>query len=258
MVLFENIMTGEKTDKGHKRKNNEDNYIIVDPNDPHIDVKGYGLLFAVADGMGGHAAGETASRMACKGLLNAYYEGGHENVESPAGLPGHLERAVQGVNRALYKFTEHNTEYAGMGTTLSVVVFVKAEAIIAHVGDSRIYRLRDDVLEQLTPDHTQARAMVEMGRMTPEQAKEHPLRHMLTQAVGTEPELEEVFTRAVTVREGDLFLLSSDGLYDMVPDGAIASVLREIPSPQAACDRLVEMALEAGGEDNVTVLVVRV
>jgi protein phosphatase len=143
-----------------------------------------------------------------------------------------------------------------MGTTLSVLLLLKEKALIAHVGDSRIYRLRRDFLEQLTEDHTFAQAFLQQGYMTSEEASRHPTRHVMTQAVGRG--IESIFNKTENVEQGDIFLLCSDGLYDMLPDIEIKDILLENPKVSDQCDRLVERALDMGGKDNVTVMVIQV
>lgn len=261
MGIFKNILIGEKTDQGLKRENNEDSYVIVDQSLQGHDVHHFGLLFAVADGMGGHVAGETASRMACEKLVAMYYTDESKATETTgdSGITGrHLEQVIHRVNEEIVQYSEENDGLEGMGTTLSVLILLEGEALIGHVGDSRIYRLRGETFRQLTVDHTEVQALVEMGRLKPERAANHPRRHILTQAVGVEDELEEVFTQLEKLEEGDVFLLCSDGLHDMVANEEIREILLANPAPQGACDALVGRALENGGEDNVTVIVVRI
>jgi len=260
MDLFKNIQVGEKTDIGLQRENNEDNYLIVNQNNDRYDTQRYGLMFAVADGMGGHVAGETASQMACDGLPE-YYEitkiDGKDIIVSEELLE-HLEKLIHRVHEKILQFSNENEGYGGMGTTLSVLVLVETKALIAHVGDSRIYRVREDVIEQLTKDHTEAQVLIDLGRLKPEMAADYPRKHLLMQAIGVAYGLKQVHTRLEEVRKGDVFMLCSDGLHDMLTDEETKTVLKEITSPQAACDRLVDMALERGGRDNVTVIVVRI
>ncbi len=149
-----------------------------------------------------------------------------------------------------------NKEYEGMGTTLSVLVMLKDVALLAHVGDSRIYRLRDFTLEQLTEDHTMAQLSVEMGYMKPEEVSNSPLNHVLMQSVGGG--IDEVQTRIEKVKSRNIFLLCSDGLHNMVSDDEIKDILIDDSDVNSVCDKLVKAALDSGGKDNVTVIVVRV
>ena len=259
MEQIENILVGEATNTGRKRENNEDNYLVVDASRKGADTDLFGYLFAVADGMGGHVAGETASRMACDALMR-YYDREYEpmGVNEPEILLERIEKVIRDTHREILAYAEEHEECDGMGTTLSVLVLLDNKALIGHVGDSRVLRLRADRLEQLTVDHTEVQALIDMGRLKPERAATHPRRHILTQAIGVEDALEQIFTRIAKVNPGDVFLLCSDGLHDMVADDDIRQIIVANPAPQASCNRLVEMALENGGEDNVTVIVVRV
>jgi len=250
------ISSAGKTDIGLKRKNNEDRYLIMDNSDNRYDIDRLGKMFAVADGMGGHLAGETASRMACDALLEYYNEDSSENQLSPETLLARLKNRIHAASKQISSFAFENREYAGMGTTLSVLMLHKENALIAHVGDSRIYRLRSNEFKQLTADHTQVQELVNMGQLTPEEAAYHPLRHILTHAVGRKQSSGAVYTCIEPLQKKDVFLLCSDGLHDMMSDDEIKKVLLKGPSPQAACEKLVAQALKYGGKDNVTVVVV--
>lgn len=258
MKLLENIRVCAKSDVGLHRVDNEDSYVIVDNKKKEYDTRSLGMIFAVADGMSGHAAGATASTMACKALLDYYAEdedilGEMSFSESRLRI---LEKVILRTHNEIHTYAADNEGYDNMGTTLSVLVLVEDWALLAHVGDSRIYRLRHNCLEQLTEDHTMAQLSIEMGYIKPYEAAEHPLRHVLIQAVGEG--LDEVQTRIENVKAGDIFLLCSDGLYNMVADDEIKEILCNYPAQQGECDRLVQAALENGGKDNVTAIVVRV
>jgi len=245
-----------KTDIGLKRKNNEDRYLIVENREKGNDTGRFGKMFVVADGMGGHFAGETASRMACEGMLEYYKNSSTGNQFSPEDLLTRLEDIIHITSKKITQFAYENREYSGMGTTLSVLVLHKKNALIAHVGDSRIYRLRGNEFKQLTTDHTQVQELVDMGRLTREEAASHHLRHLLSHAVGTEKGFDTVYKCIEQVQEEDIFLLCSDGLYDMMSDEEIKAMLLERSSPEEICDRLVKKAIEHGGKDNVTVVVI--
>ena len=255
MEPHKNITICAKTDIGLKRKNNEDTYLVVTKGQ---NVKDYGMLFAVADGMGGHAYGEVASKMACEGLAEYF-----NKEQSPSnGLDfhharlHHLIRTMLRSNNQILRESGKNQTFKGMGTTLSVLVLLKGKALIAHVGDSRIYRLRQGRLEQLTVDHTMAQFLMEEGEIKPEEAVKHPARHVLTQVMGAE--IEEIDTRVETLAPGDLFLLCSDGMYDMVTDDDMLKILIAPSSAQVVCDQLLDAAIENGGKDNVTIIAVKV
>jgi protein phosphatase len=254
------IASYAKTDIGYRRKNNEDRYLVVDDTIKTYNTRLFGEMFLVADGMGGHAAGEIASKMACEGMLD-YYLQKPEDVNfstSPEMMLKRLETIIRNTNRKIYRHGQTHREYRGMGTTLSVLALFQNHALIGHVGDSRIYRQRDGAIERLTVDQTEVQALVNMGYLTEEQASAHPYRNILLQAVGVSEELEEVFTRTEEVQSRDIFLLSSDGLHDLVPDVEIQKTLCDHSTLKSACDHLVRLALENGGKDNITVVLVRV
>jgi protein phosphatase len=167
-----------------------------------------------------------------------------------------LKSTLSGVHNKINKYSRTNEECEEMGTTLSVLILLKSKALIVHVGDSRIYRLRQDRLEQLTEDHTFAQAFLQKGIITSEEASRHPFRHVMTQAVGRG--IESIFHKIVDVEQGDTFLLCSDGLYDMLSDIEIRDILLENLKVSDKCDCLVERALDMGGKDNVTVIVIHV
>jgi PPM family protein phosphatase len=257
LQCFKNIEVSYGTDIGLGRKNNEDSYLVLDHGSMPHNTRARGMMFAVADGMGGHAAGEIASEMACKGLLEFYEDGVEHEVDltSPNSVLRNLERAFWIIHGRIKEYADKNRLYPGMGTTLSALVLHQEKAVMAHVGDSRIYRLRKDLLERLTVDDTLAQLSVEMGYIRPEEAAGHPLRNALSQGVGEG--LDEVHTRIESVKEGDLFLLCSDGLHHTITDEEIREILKRSAKGDGAC-RLIKAALERGGRDNVTVIVVRI
>lgn len=247
-----------ETNMGHKRTKNEDAYQIVYGGESGCDVESFGCLFAVADGMGGHAGGEVASKIATEGLLE-YYAGKLEtgkNIDPIASKLGRLEATIWKIEKKISHLAEEMPEYANMGTTLSAFVLFKGHVLIAHVGDSRIYRLRNGSLEQLTQDETMAQLSVEMGYLKPEEVPGHHQGHILVQALGVG--LDEVNTRIEKVKVGDVYLLCSDGLYDMVSDNRIHEILYESDRVQGGCESLVKEALQNGGKDNITVILVGV
>jgi len=258
MNFYRDIKACGKTDIGLFRENNEDSYLIVDPGNETYDVVHRGLLFAVADGMGGHAAGEVASKMACEGLLE-YYEPSIDQETESSDLVFRLEqlrRVIHKTNEEIYRYAQTHPEFSGMGTTLSVLILSPETAIIGHVGDSRIYRFRNRNLKQLTMDHTEVQAMIDTGYLTPDEAAVHPFRHALLQAVGTMAELEAIDTGIEPVQQGDLYLLSTDGLHDSISEEDIEQTLRETGDIHIACDRLVDLALKKGGRDNITLIII--
>ena len=224
-----------QTDTGRRRRQNEDAFVCEPP------------LFAVADGMGGAQAGELASRLAAAAIEEGALR--VQGEESVAGI-------VRTANARIFERSVRDPTAAGMGTT-ATVAFVDEEAetaAIAHVGDSRAYRYRDGVLEQLTTDHSLVGELVRSGRLTEAEAAVHPHRSVITRALGTEADVE-VDTRTVDLRHGDLVLLCSDGLSAMVRDEEIVRLLEETQAdPHDAAEALVAAANRAGGEDNVTVV----
>ncbi len=257
MKTIQDISVCVETDVGLQRPKNEDSYQLVYHNEAGYDVDSFGRMFAVADGMGGHAGGEVASRTACEGLLD-YYTGQLEtgrNVDPVVAGLRRLEKIIWKIEKEILRLIEKMPQYGHMGTTLSVLVLLKGHALIAHVGDSRVYRFRNGALEQLTEDETMAQLSVEMGYLRPDEVAGHPLSHVLIQALGQG--IEEVHTRIEKVEAGDIFLLCSDGLYDMVSDKGIHEILDESAVNHGGCGRLVRAAIGNGGRDNVTVILVQ-
>ncbi len=214
----------------------------------------------MADGMGGHPAGDLASRLVCEALKESYFTPLSLKERLlyrlyPRALLKRLEQAVEKAQKKLLRYEETHPESEGFGTTLSALVIRGGNGFVAHVGDSRIYLLRAGSLTQLTTDDTLVQEMVEEGEMTEEEARTSRYRHILTQALGGG--YEKVACFAIDVRPGDLFLLSTDGLHDLVPHRVIREILLSHPLPMV-CDLLVEAALARGGRDNVTVIVVQV
>ena len=224
-----------RTDTGRRRMRNEDAYVFEPP------------LFAIADGMGGARAGEVAAGIAAAALR----EGRRDAIDEAT-----LEASIAEANRRVWERSLADPATAGMGTTVTVALVdaPAGEVVFGHVGDSRAYRLRGDELEQITTDHSLVAELVESGVLTPEEAERHPQRSAITRAVGTESAIEvDVFR--VPAELGDLILLCSDGLTDMLSEDEIAAALVEAGrDPEAAADRLVAAANARGGEDNITVV----
>jgi PPM family protein phosphatase len=226
-----------KTDTGRQRTANEDSYFARAP------------VFAVADGMGGAQAGEVASRIAA----GAFEKG----VDSDEPAEGQLEEIAQGANRAIHDLAKKDSSRAGMGTTLTAALVHDDEVALGHVGDSRAYVLRDGELKRLTKDHSLVEELRRQGRLTEEQAEEHPQRSIITRALGPEPEVN-VDTMTYPARDGDVFLLCSDGLTTMVPDDEIRKIMLESKSLRSAVNKLVDAANGRGGRDNITAVAFRV
>jgi PPM family protein phosphatase len=224
------------TDTGRQRRANEDSLLARSP------------LFVVADGMGGAQAGEVASRIAVESF--------HDGLGDVASPEDSLAMYARAANSRIHELSQSNVEQAGMGTTLTAVYVGEQEVAIAHVGDSRAYCLRDGELLRLTDDHSLVDELIREGRLTPEEAEEHPQRSIITRALGPE-ETVEVDTRSFRARPDDLFLLCSDGLTSMVPEARLAELLRTNPKLRAAGEALIAAANAAGGRDNITVILLR-
>ena len=208
-------------------------------------IEGDGLA-GIADGMGGHNGGETASAGCRDGLLQQLKD------RQPSGEI--LRAAVENVNKELYLRSRQEEGLSGMGTTLTALWAAPDEMLIAQVGDSRAYLLRDGELRQVTRDHSMVAEMLRCGLITPQQAENHPMRNVITRAVGTEDDIEvDILTEKR--RPGDRWLLCSDGLHGMVADDEMAALLR-LPDLEEAADRLIGAALDAGGQDNVSLVLV--
>ena len=212
-------------------------------------VFGEGRLFVVADGMGGHAGGATASRLAVEAVERAL-------GAAPNDPARQLREALEAANRSIYDASRRDSSLAGMGTTGVVLLIADGRGWVANVGDSRAYRLRDGELEQLTRDHSVVAEMVRLGVLTPAQAAVHPRRNEVLRSLGTGPDVD-VDVDEVDVAAGDVFLLCSDGLCGVVDDPAIAALLGDADVEDAS-RALVEAAIGQGAPDNVTVQVVRV
>ena len=251
---YSDITLGSLTHVGMKRSSNEDTYCaLAGANSP----PGTDALLAVADGMGGHSAGEVASAMAIKGVVDRLSSASRGEA-TPVTAPGYaavLEKAVQEVNTEIHRAAAR-AEFRGMGTTLTAAILVGRSLFIAHVGDSRAYLLRKGKLQQLTKDHSWVAEQVARQALTPQQAREHPQRNILTRALGIAPGVQ-VDTLVAEVEEKDVILHCSDGLYSLLSDEEIRGVLA-CEDPQEACQSLVERANVLGGHDNVTVVVARI
>jgi PPM family protein phosphatase len=224
------------SDTGLQRRANEDSLLARSP------------LFVVADGMGGAQAGEVASRIAVES-----FDAGLKDAATPEqSLAAHALAA----NTRIYELSQNNPDHAGMGTTLTAVYVGEQEVAIAHVGDSRAYCLRDGELLRLTDDHSLVDELIRQGRLTPEEAEDHPQRSIITRALGPEAAVE-VDTRSFRARPGDVYLLCSDGLTTMVSEARLAEILLAHTNLRAAGEALIAEANESGGKDNITVILLR-
>lgn len=236
------------TDLGNIRTNNEDTGLFFRIADPGIAGEN-GSLLMVADGMGGHAAGEIASKMAADTITKEYFKN---------GTGGHVEKKLCRVftmaNKIIYDTAAANQALRGMGTTCTALVVVNNIVYYAHVGDSRAYIIKNNSIARITTDHTYVQELVKEGKITAAEAEEHPQRNILTNAMGTKPQIRIDTGRCdFVLQENDRLLLCSDGLYDYLQDTEIAEMVNG-SNPQQAAEALVAEAKKRGGHDNITVV----
>lgn len=238
------IIGAMRTDPGLVRTLNEDTVVWVTPHEEDI-AKRHGSLALVADGMGGHAAGEVASALAADVIRRLYYD-------LDGAVPQVLASAFLAAHRAILDHAESHPECKGMGTTCTVLAFRNGEAWLGHIGDSRAYLLRDRTLTQLSEDQTLVAKLVNEGTITQEEADHSPMHNVILQALGALPTIKPLISaRGLPLQSGDVLILCSDGVSNMVPDATIADIASRLP-PQEACDALIEAALAAGGHDNAS------
>jgi PPM family protein phosphatase len=233
------IRAAAASEVGHRRSGNEDSYLCQD------------RLFAVADGLGGHAGGEVASAITIEAL--AELDGSLDELDKAGER---LAQAVWAGNDAVLRRAAEDSALEGMGTTVTAAAVIDGQVVLAHVGDSRAYLLREGRLERLTDDHTPVEEAVRAGQITAEAARTHPYRNMLSRAVGLDEEVDVDVVAPQPLQPGDRLLLCSDGLSGPVDDPQIGAVLARSDDPDEACRELVQAALDGGGPDNITVVVV--
>jgi len=223
--------------KGNVRKNNEDNYLLR--KDPcHVIV--------VADGMGGHRAGDVASQMAVD-FIKEYEFNLEENILEE------INSLIKMINKKIIKKGEDNPEYKGMGTTLSLALIYDNKIYIGHIGDSRIYLFREDELKKITTDDSLVNELIESGRLNPNEAFDHPQKHILTQALGIDKDIN-IETNEIKLKENDLLLFCTDGLTDMIREENIAEIISNHSDLNTITQKLGKKALENGGSDNITLI----
>ena len=245
------IIASVQTDPGCVREANEDSGRHISPNDPDLQSR-RGSLTVVADGMGGHASGEVASQMAVDLITELYY------ADNGLSASDALRNAVEIANQEIFASSQTNEDYAGMGTTVIALVVKDGMAFSAHVGDSRLYRFRNRSLEMLTLDHSQVMEMVKHGVITMEQARNHEDKNVILRAVGTQGAVAVEVSDEFEARAGDIFLLCSDGLSDMLEDTEIEGILQKGGDEHSACEALIAAAKANGGHDNITVGLIRI
>ncbi|NLM17559.1 MAG: Stp1/IreP family PP2C-type Ser/Thr phosphatase [Candidatus Riflebacteria bacterium] len=238
-----------KSDVGRVRKNNEDSLLAITPWSS-LGVKQKASLFIVADGMGGHNAGEIASSIAINTAKEWF-----ESADLELVTKEQLTELCDNANTAVWEYSNQHPQTKGMGTTFTAMLIKKDKAMIAHVGDSRAYRLNENGFKQLTSDHSLIAEQIKNGNITPEEARTHPARHMLSRVMGArafmKPDIIEV-----QLNSGDLYLLCSDGVYGMLPDKKILKILQEKDLKKAS-EHIIDAANDAGGLDNSTVMLLR-
>jgi protein phosphatase len=235
-VALRIVEKAARSDVGRQRQGNEDSFLERSP------------LFAVADGMGGARAGEVASRIAVEQF--DVEDGADHSPEEQ------LAEVARGANRKIHQMAQDDSAYAGMGTTFTAALVTGKHIAIGHVGDSRLYRFREGELERLTHDHSLVEEFVRQGKLTPAEAEVHPQRSIITRALGPEPEVE-VDTYTHSGRDGDVYLLNSDGLTGMINEEKVTEILADRESLEDAADKLIAAANQNGGKDNITVVLFR-
>lgn len=246
----QSIQYASKTDVGFRRSNNQDSMAIqLCPNEEAW--AGHGHLFLVADGMGGHAVGELASKIAADTIPHTFFKSSNGDVAAS------LKEAVELANAKIHERGSLNADFERMGTTCTVLALTSSGAVAAHVGDSRLYRIRDRRIDQLSFDHSLQWELLQQGRMKPEEIYLHEPRHVITRSLGPEPQVKVDIEGPYPVAAGDTYLLCSDGLTGHVSDHEIGMICAGLP-PADACRLLVNLSNLRGGSDNVTAVIVRV
>jgi len=245
------IETASLTDLGRQRSNNEDSYLYWEP-DSDEEFLRKGRLAVIADGMGGYEGGQEASRLAVETVRQVY---DHAFKTDPQAT---LVEALESAHRSIQRYAVEHPQFYGMGTTCTALSIVGRQLHFAHVGDSRLYHIRGETVSRLTRDHSYVGRLVESGIVRSEDAESHPQRHILTAALGSgRTVVPHAPDRPFVLEEGDTLVLCTDGLWGLIGDQELASLVKSTP-PNQACLRLVNRALERGGPDNITVSVLRV
>ena len=240
------IVFAADTDTGLTRQNNEDSFVVLKGSDPGSYV------VVLADGMGGHQRGELASSLAVRYVSEALSRSIRAGM-APEAICETISQIVEKANVKVYLQSLESEDKLGMGTTMTIGVFAEDRLIIGHIGDCRVYRLRGDDFVSLTSDHTLVQALVERGEMSPEEARRHPRRNVVTRALGA-AEYMMPDTSVHNVHRGDRYLFSTDGLHDYVDEEDIKHILKHERKPQLATERAILLANSEAGVDNVTVI----
>ena len=241
---------GMLTDVGRTRKIDEDSILAADLSFGVNSESSKFLLLAVADGMGGHAKGEEASKIA----LNAISRSVIPDLLNDTPFTELLEKGIQNANQDILDYTAKHPESSGMGTT-SVCAIVKGNEVnLANVGDSRAYVISDDEIRRVTKDHSYVQSLVDAGKITEEESREHPQKNVIERAVGIDTSIE-ADTMRLTLDSEESLLLCCDGVIAHLPDDDIHKIIRDSPDPQTACQEIVDMANERGGSDNISLII---
>ena len=240
-------MVFAKTDIGKAREKNQDYYYVSEENDEP-------KIYILADGMGGYKGGEVASKLATESVKKYIQSNFDSIIKDKESILKLIASAVEYANMVVYEKSKETQELEGMGTTLEVCLIYNNKAYIGHVGDSRVYRIRKEVIRKLTKDHSYVQQLIEDKKITREEAKNHPKKNMITKALGctayVEPDL-----RARNFEKGDIFIICSDGLSNMLDEKRIYEIVKE--DLENAAERLVNEANQAGGYDNITVIIIK-
>lgn len=245
------LQSSSVSDIGKIRQNNEDSYLELSLEDKN----GKCLLLVVADGMGGHNAGEVASKTVVESI-ESYFKSEKSNLNSDKTL-NHLKQSIEQANMAVINASASDEKLKGMGSTCTAMMILNNKIYVAHVGDSRAYLKRGKKIDQITKDHTLAEKMFDSGIISKEEAKNSPHRNMLMKAIGIADDLEVETYDPFNVQPGDVYLLCSDGLTEYLDEEEICSVIN-IYDPDQACKLLIKIANKRGGKDNITVQIVKV
>lgn len=235
-----------KTDIGRERKIDEDYYYVSDPDSK---IK----LYIIADGMGGYNAGEVASKMATEASKEYILKHFEKYKNSKEEIKQLLEKTVEYANNVVFKKSNTKKDLNGMGTTLDICLIYNSNMYVAHIGDSRVYRIRKNFMRKITKDHSYVQTLIEDGTITKEEAYNHPKRNMLTKALGCTEQVEpDIYVK--TFLKDDLLIMTTDGLTNMIREDEIYNIIKQ--SPSEAAQKLVAKANENGGYDNITVIII--
>lgn len=251
MKIRPGIELANRTDVGCERTQNEDNYCYAEPDDDG-EITRRGRLVVVADGMGGYEGGQIASGLAVEAVRSTFLT---TSAQNPTDA---LVAAYQSAHAAIQDFVLDHPELKGMGTTCTAAVLCNGDLVYGQVGDSRLYLIRDSTITRVTHDQSYVQQMIDDGLLTPEDAKTHPNRNVLTSALGSDSGVKADFAQApIPLQPGDILLLCTDGLHGLVSDDEMLAITSE-NSPFDACRMLVDLAKQRGGHDNITVQIVRI